>query len=76
MKNEYSENLNRLIPGGAHTYSRGNDQFPANAPSILERGKGAYVWAPDGTRYLDYGMALRAVTIGYANERVNQKAKT
>ena len=74
MKNEYSENLNRLIPGGAHTYSRGNDQFPANAPSILERGKGAYVWAPDGTRYLDYGMALRAVTIGYANERVNQAA--
>lgn len=74
MEDEYSVNLNRLIPGGAHTYSRGNDQFPANAPSILERGKGAYVWAPDGTRYLDYGMALRAVTIGYANERVNQAA--
>ncbi|MDP1812020.1 MAG: glutamate-1-semialdehyde 2,1-aminomutase [Sediminibacterium sp.] len=74
MENEYSVNLNKLIPGGAHTYSRGNDQFPANAPSILEKGKGAYVWAPDGTRYLDYGMALRAVTIGYANERVNQAA--
>jgi len=74
MENEYSVNLNRLIPGGAHTYSRGNDQYPANAPSILERGKGAYVWAPDGTKYLDYGMALRAVTLGYANERVNQAA--
>ena len=74
MENEHSVNLNKIIPGGAHTYSRGNDQFPANAPSILERGKGAYVWAPDGTRYLDYGMALRAVTVGYANERINQAA--
>ena len=21
-----------LIPGGAHTYSKGDDQFPSNAP--------------------------------------------
>ena len=49
----YQERLNRAIPGGAHTYSRGFDQFPANAPQILERGKGAYVWDPEGRRYLD-----------------------
>lgn len=35
----YSERLHKVIPGGAHTYSRGDDQFPANAPQILERGK-------------------------------------
>ena len=57
----YEERLSRCIPGGAHTYSRGSDQFPKNAPQILERGEGAYVWDPDGRRYLDYGMALRAV---------------
>ncbi len=70
----YRERLNAVIPGGAHTYSRGSDQHPANAPQILERGKGAYVWDPDGNRYLDYGMALRAVTLGYANDSVNQAA--
>ena len=70
----YSERLHRVIPGGAHTYSRGDDQFPSNAPQILERGKGAHVWDPSGRRYLDYGMALRAVTLGYANERVNSAA--
>lgn len=70
----YQDRLNAVIPGGAHTYSRGMDQFPANAPAILERGQGAYVWDPEGKRYLDYGMALRAVTMGYANPEVNAAA--
>ena len=26
--------LNSLIPGGAHTYSRGFDQFPDNSPKF------------------------------------------
>jgi glutamate-1-semialdehyde 2,1-aminomutase len=71
---QFSEELTNYIPGGAHTYSRGNDQYPLNAPAILEKGKGAYVWSPDGTKFLDYGMALRAVTLGYANDSVNQAA--
>jgi glutamate-1-semialdehyde 2,1-aminomutase len=66
----YQERLVRVIPGGAHTYSRGFDQFPSNAPEILDRGEGAYVWDADGRRYLDYGMALRAVTLGYAYPEV------
>jgi glutamate-1-semialdehyde 2,1-aminomutase len=70
----YQERLSRVIPGGAHTYSRGADQYPSNAPQILERGEGAYVWDADGKRYLDYGMALRAVTLGYADPRVNAAA--
>jgi glutamate-1-semialdehyde 2,1-aminomutase len=71
---EYSARLHRVIPGGAHTYSRGDDQYPSNAPRLLERGKGAYVWTPEGERFLDYGMGLRAVTLGYANDRVNAAA--
>ena len=66
----YSEKLHALIPGGAHTYSRGDDQFPNNAPPILERGEGAYVFSPDGKKYLDYGMGLRSVNLGYGNEEV------
>lgn len=74
MDKIYLEKLTKLIPGGAHTYSRGEDQYPSNAPKILDRGKGAYVWDAMGNKLLDYGMALRAVTLGYANERVNKAA--
>ena len=74
MTKSYSERLHAVIPGGAHTYSRGDDQYPANAPEILVSGQGAYVTDPSGRRLLDYGMGLRAVTLGYANERVNAAA--
>jgi glutamate-1-semialdehyde 2,1-aminomutase len=70
----YQERLLRVIPGGAHTYSRGFDQYPANAPQILSHGKGAYVFDPEGNRFLDYGMALRAVNVGYAEDEINAAA--
>ncbi|WP_457279358.1 glutamate-1-semialdehyde 2,1-aminomutase [Polaromonas sp. P5_D5] len=74
MSMSFRERLHRVIPGGAHTYSRGDDQYPANAPEILISGKGAYVKAADGRTFLDYGMGLRAVTLGYADDRVNRAA--
>lgn len=70
MEKSYSQRLHKVIPGGAHTYSRGDDQFPLNAPSILERGEGAYVYSPEGNKYLDYGMGLRSVNIGYGNKEI------
>ena len=70
----YQERLLRAIPGGAHTYSRGHDQFPANAPEILVRGKGVYIFDPTGKKYLDFGMALRAVNLGYAEDAVDEAA--
>ena len=36
-----TERLHRLIPGGAHTYAKGDDQYPADTPPILVRGEGA-----------------------------------
>ena len=72
----YQKRLLKAIPGGAHTYSRGFDQYPENAPQILSQGKGAYVIDPDGKRYLDYGMALRAVNIGYAEDEIDTAAIT
>lgn len=70
----YQQRLLNAIPGGAHTYSRGFDQYPSNAPQILKRGKGAYVFDQNESKYLDYGMALRAVNLGYANEQINKAA--
>ena len=70
----FQERLLRAIPGGAHTYSRGYDQYPVNAPQILERGKGAYIFNQDGRKFLDYGMALRAVNLGYAESDIDEAA--
>ena len=70
----YKKKLERLIPGGAHTYSRGSDQYPSNAPNIATKGNGAYLFDPHGKKYLDYGMGLRSVTIGYNIKEINNGA--
>lgn len=74
FKMNYSERLNNVIPGGAHTYSRGDDQYPANAPQLFKRGEGAHLYTPEGDKFLDYGMALRAVTLGYGQKDVANAA--
>ena len=71
---DYSSRLQKVIPGGAHTYSRGNDQFPSNAPPILVRGEGAYVFDAEENQYLDYSMACRAVNIGHAEAEIDASA--
>lgn len=63
---EYRSKIHNLIPGGAHTYSKGDDQFPAIAPAAIAYGKGAYVWDVDGNKYLDCSMGLTSVSLGHA----------
>jgi glutamate-1-semialdehyde 2,1-aminomutase len=63
-----------VIPGGCHTYAKGDDQFPEVAPPFIARGKGCHVWDADGTEYIEYGMGLRAVTLGHAFEPVVKAA--
>jgi glutamate-1-semialdehyde 2,1-aminomutase len=63
-----------LIPGGAHTYAKGDDQYPENAPGFIVRGKGCHVWDVDGNEFIEYGMGLRAVTLGHAYEPVVEAA--
>lgn len=55
----------RLIPGGAHTYAKGDDQFPQEAPVFIVRGSGAVVWDADGNEFIEYGSGLRSVTLGH-----------
>ena len=63
-----------LIPGGAHTYAKGDDQYPELAPGFLEKGKGSHVWDLDGNEFIEYGMGLRSVTLGHAYEPVVEAA--
>lgn len=63
-----------LIPGGAHTYAKGDDQYPEQAPGFIVRGKGCHAWDLDGNEFIEYGMGLRAVTLGHAFEPVVEAA--
>lgn len=55
-----------IIPGGSHTYAKGDDQYPVLSPGFMERGLGCYVWDVDGNKYVEYGMGNRAVGLGHA----------
>src|SRR5690349_8895977 len=58
--------FNELIPGGGHTYAKGDDQFPEGMPVYIARGQGCHVWDVDGNEFIEYGSGLRSVTLGHA----------
>src|SRR3954465_7054248 len=64
------ERAHQVIPGGAHTYAKGDDQYPETAPPFIARGKGCHVWDIDGNEYIEYGMRLRSLALGHAFPRV------
>jgi glutamate-1-semialdehyde 2,1-aminomutase len=70
----FNERAARIIPGGAHTYSKGRDQFPANVPQAFVRGKGGRVWDLDGREFVDWGMGINNVLIGHAEEVIDDAA--
>jgi glutamate-1-semialdehyde 2,1-aminomutase len=71
---QLQQKSHRLIPGGAHTYAKGDDQYPELAPGFIARGQGCHVWDVDGNEYIEYGMGLRAVTLGHAYRPVVEAA--
>jgi glutamate-1-semialdehyde 2,1-aminomutase len=72
---KYRDVIHQLIPGGAHTYSKGDDQFPQQAPAAIDRGKGAWLWDIDNNRFLDCSMGLTSVSLGHAFEPVLERVK-
>lgn len=73
--NLYREEIHNLIPGGAHTYSKGDDQFPLLSPAAISHGNGAHVWDIDGNMYLDCSMGLTSVSLGHAFEPILDAVK-
>jgi glutamate-1-semialdehyde 2,1-aminomutase len=69
------ERLHELVPGGSHTYSKGDDQFPARSPRVMERAEGAYCWDVDGNRYVDWAMGNRVIVLGHGHAAVNDAVK-
>ena len=72
---ELQAKAHRLIPGGCHTYAKGDDQYPSLAPSFIVRGQGCHVWDIDGNEYVEYGMGNRCVTLGHGFEPVVKAAQ-
>jgi glutamate-1-semialdehyde 2,1-aminomutase len=70
-----SQRAHSLIPGGSHTYAKGDDQYPLLAPGFIARGKGCRVWDVDGNEFIEYGMGLRAVGLGHAHPAVITAAR-
>ena len=71
---ELQPRFHSVIPGGSHTYAKGDDQYPETMPVYLVRGKGSHVWDVDGNEFIEYGMGLRSVTLGHAYEPVVEAA--
>ncbi|MEM6965358.1 MAG: glutamate-1-semialdehyde 2,1-aminomutase, partial [Bacteroidota bacterium] len=59
---------------GSHTYAKGDDQYPEFCPPYLVKGKGCRVWDLDGNEFIEYGMGLRAVSLGHAYDPITWAA--
>lgn len=73
--NALGARMHRLIPGGAHTYAKGDDQYPQDMAPVIVRGKGSHVWDVDGNEFIEFGSGLRAVTLGHAYQAVIEAAR-
>ena len=73
--NAYVAAVHDLIPGGAHTYAKGDDQYPADMAPVIERGAGCRVWDIDGNEYVEFGSGLRSNLLGHGFEPVVRAAQ-
>ena len=64
-----------LIPGGCHTYAKGDDQYPELSPGFIVRGNGSHVWDVDGNEFVEYGQGNRSVALGHAFPSVVEAAQ-
>ena len=71
----YASAVHALIPGGAHTYAKGDDQYPAGMAPVIDHGDGCRVWDVDGNEYVEYGSGLRANILGHGFEPVLRAAR-
>jgi glutamate-1-semialdehyde aminotransferase len=73
LSDEYRGTIHDLIPGGAHTYSKGDDQFPVLSPAAITYGKGCRVWDLDGNEYIECLGGLASISLGHAYEPVVER---
>jgi glutamate-1-semialdehyde 2,1-aminomutase len=72
---QFRQRAHALIPAGAHTYSKADNQFSSNAPAFIRNGKGASCFDYEGREFVDYGMGIFSVSLGHAYPAVIEKIK-
>jgi glutamate-1-semialdehyde aminotransferase len=73
LSEEYWNRTRGLIPCGTQTLSKSPSQYVEGvAPKYLLKGKGCHVWDVDGNEYIDYGMGLHPIILGYAYPAVDE----
>lgn len=75
VSQDLQRRLHAVVPGGCHTYAKGDDQFPEGMTPVMEHGRGCRVWDADGNEFIEYGMGLRSVTLGHAYPEVVEAAQ-
>ncbi len=70
----HQRRAHELIPGAAHTYAKGDDQYPQDMCPVIARGKGSHVWDLDGNEYIEFGSGVRSVTLGHGYAPVVEAA--
>ena len=69
-----NERFHTLVPGGSHTYAKGDDQYPEFMLPYIVKGEGCHIWDMDGNEFIEYGMGLRTVTLGHVYKPVVEAA--
>ena len=69
--NAHTSAVQHLIPGGAHTYAKGDDQYPAGMAPVIDRGAGCRVWDIDGNEFVEFGSGLRSTTSATDSSRLS-----
>ena len=75
VSRELRRRAHDLIPGGCHTYAKGDDQYPLLSPGFIARGKGCRVWDVDGNEFIELAMGLRSVVLGHAFPEVTRAVR-
>ena len=66
----------KIIPCQTQTLSKAPFNYVDGlSPKYLKKGKGCHVWDVDGNKYIDYGMALGAISLGYCYDVVDNSIR-
>ncbi|MEQ1964019.1 aminotransferase class III-fold pyridoxal phosphate-dependent enzyme [Xenorhabdus khoisanae] len=55
------------------TISKQYSEYANTGPLEITKGEGAYLFSSKGEKYLDCGMALGSVLLGYSNKKINKE---
>lgn len=64
----------KVIPSCTQTFSKGYTQYVQGvSPIFVEKGSGGIVWDVDGNDFIDYPLALGAITLGHCYPKVDER---